>query len=93
MPLKNAAASAVLLHFHKGWSPWPRVYVADAKRQARRAESLLAEPAMTQLLSAQAAQLSGDAQAATRYFTDMLAQGDTEFLGLRGLFNAGHEAG
>ena len=59
--------------------------VADAKRQARRAESLLAEPAMTQLLSAQAAQLSGDAQAATRYFTDMLAQGDTEFLGLRGL--------
>ncbi|MDB4172988.1 heme biosynthesis protein HemY [bacterium] len=59
--------------------------VADAKRQARRAESLLAEPAMTQLLSAQAAQLSGDAQAATRFFTGMLEQPDTEFLGLRGL--------
>ena len=59
--------------------------IADAKRQARRAESLLAEPAMTQLLSAQAAQLSGDAQAATRFFTDMLEQRDTEFMGLRGL--------
>ncbi|MEQ8194604.1 MAG: heme biosynthesis HemY N-terminal domain-containing protein [Rhodospirillales bacterium] len=56
-----------------------------AKRQARRAESLLAEPAVTRLLSAQAAQLSGDAQAANRFFTDMLGQGETEFLGLRGL--------
>lgn len=59
--------------------------VADAKRQAKRAESLLAEPAMTHLLSAQAAQLSGDTQAATRFFTDMLEQRETEFLGLRGL--------
>ena len=59
--------------------------VADAKRQARRAESLLASPAMTRLLSAQAAQLSGDTHAATRFFTDMLEQSDTEFLGLRGL--------
>ena len=58
---------------------------ADAKRQARRAESLLAAPSMTRLLSAQAAQLSGDTQAATRFFTDMLEQRDTEFLGLRGL--------
>jgi len=59
--------------------------IADAKRQAKRAESLLAEPAMTQLLSAQAAQLSGDHQAATRFFTDMLEQRETSFLGLRGL--------
>ncbi|MEX2450277.1 MAG: heme biosynthesis HemY N-terminal domain-containing protein [Rhodospirillales bacterium] len=59
--------------------------VSDAKRQARRAENLLAEPAVTRLLSAQAAQLAGDTRAARRFFTDMLADGETEFLGLRGL--------
>ncbi len=46
---------------------------------------LLAEPPLTLLLSAQAAQLNGDEQAARRYFTAMLDRAETEFLGLRGL--------
>jgi HemY protein len=37
------------------------------------------------LLSAQAAQLKGDEQAARKYFTAMLDRAETEFLGLRGL--------
>ena len=57
----------------------------EAKRQARKADVLLAEPPLTLLLSAQAAQLDGDEDAARKYFTAMLARGETEFLGLRGL--------
>lgn len=57
----------------------------EARRQARRAESLLSEPPLTLLLTAQAAQLNGDEDAAKRYFTQMLARPETEFLGLRGL--------
>jgi len=44
----------------------------EAARQAKRATSLLAEPPLTMLLSAQAAQLNGDENAANRYFTAML---------------------
>src|SRR5690606_37411942 len=59
---------------------------AEARRQARRADELLAEqPALTKLLSAQAAQLDGDEGAARRYFAQMLKQRETEFLGVRGL--------
>jgi HemY protein len=57
----------------------------EARRQARRADVLLNEPPLTMLLSAQAAQLNGDDEAAERYFTAMLARKETEFLGLRGL--------
>jgi HemY protein len=57
----------------------------EARRQARRADVLLNEPPLTMLLSAQAAQLNGDENAASRYFTQMLERGETEFLGLRGL--------
>jgi HemY protein len=57
----------------------------EARRQARRADVLLNEPPLTMLLSAQAAQLNGDENAAGRYFTQMLERGETEFLGLRGL--------
>ncbi|MGH7030334.1 MAG: heme biosynthesis protein HemY, partial [Stellaceae bacterium] len=53
----------------------------------RRAEALLAEPPLTLLLSAQAAQIGGDETAAKRFFTLMLDRPETEFLGLRGLFN------
>ncbi len=64
----------------------------EAKRHARRADALLAEPPLTLLLSAQAAQLAGDESAAKNYFTAMLERPETEFLGLRGLFNqAMHE--
>jgi len=57
----------------------------EAARQAKRAVSFLAEPPLTMLLSAQAAQLNGDETAAKRYFTAMLNTEETAFLGLRGL--------
>ncbi len=57
----------------------------EAQKLARRADSLLAEPPLTLLLSAQAAQLNGDERAASNYFTAMLERPETEFLGLRGL--------
>lgn len=56
-----------------------------AQRYARQAEGLLNEPPLTLLLSAQAAQLQGDDQAARKYFQAMLKRRETEFLGLRGL--------
>jgi len=58
---------------------------AEAKRFAKQADALLAEPPLTLLLSAQAAQLNGDETAAAKYFTAMLDRPETEFLGLRGL--------
>lgn len=57
----------------------------EAARQAKHADSLLGEPPLTMLLSAQAAQLNGDEAAAKRYFTAMLEREETAFLGLRGL--------
>lgn len=56
-----------------------------ARKQARRADHLLGSPPMTLLLSAQAAQLSGDAAEAKRHFQAMLDRSETAFLGLRGL--------
>ena len=56
-----------------------------ARRQARRADSLLHDPPLTMLLSAQAAQLNGDDSAARQYFEAMLKRREMEFLGLRGL--------
>jgi len=58
---------------------------AEAQRQAKKAEKLLAEPSLTLLLSAQAAQLAGDQEAATRAFNAMLEDEQMAFLGLRGL--------
>jgi len=59
----------------------------EARRQARKADGLLSEPPLTMLLSAQAAQLSGDDRAAERFFRAMTENRETEFLGLRGLLN------
>ena len=59
----------------------------EARRSAKRAALLLADPPLTLLLSAQAAQLDGDEGAAKRFFTAMLDRPETEFLGLRGLLN------
>lgn len=64
-----------------------------AKRYAAKAESLLHEPPLTLLLSAQAAQLQGDEQAASRYFKAMLERKETEFLGLRGLLTQAMKRG
>ncbi len=60
---------------------------AEARRWSRQADVLLAEPPLTLLLSAQAAQLNGDEAAARRHFEAMLERSETEFLGLRGLLN------
>ncbi len=57
----------------------------EARRQASRAQRLLAAPQLTDLLSAQAAHLSGDHQAADRYFTSLTRDKDTAFLGHIGL--------
>ncbi|MBK20389.1 MAG: heme biosynthesis protein HemY [Rhodospirillaceae bacterium] len=57
----------------------------EAKRQAQKADTLLGDPPLTMLLSAQAAQLNGDEDAAGRYFNAMLKRPETAFLGLRGL--------
>lgn len=60
---------------------------SEASQQVRRADDLLKEPSLTLLLSAQSAQLTGDEDSAHKFFTQMLRDPDTEFLGLRGLLN------
>jgi HemY protein len=57
----------------------------EAQKHARKAEQLLSEPALTLLLSAQAAQLNGDRDGARRAFTAMVDDDQMAFLGLRGL--------
>jgi HemY protein len=58
---------------------------AEARKHASRAERLLKEPKLTSLLVAQAAHLAGDHQAARRYFTSILDDRETAFLGHIGL--------
>src|SRR5262245_29777579 len=58
---------------------------AEAQKNARKAEALLSEPPLTLLLSAQAAQLTGDRDGAKRAFDAMLEDEQMAFLGLRGL--------
>lgn len=65
----------------------------EAQRFARKADALLADPPLTLLLSAQAAQLEGDETAATKFFTAMLDRRETEFLGIRGLLNQALRSG
>jgi len=57
----------------------------EAQKHARKAETLLSEPSLTLLLSAQAAQLAGDRDGAKRAFNSMLDDDQTAVLGLRGL--------
>lgn len=65
----------------------------EARRQAGRADQLLDNPPLTLVLSAQAAQLGNDDQAARRSFVAMLERPETEFLGLRGLLLQATQAG
>ena len=58
---------------------------AEAQKNARKAEALLSEPPLTLLLSAQAAQLTGDRDGARKAFNAMLEDEQMAFLGLRGL--------
>ncbi len=57
-----------------------------ATRYALQARRSLPNEPMTQLLRAQAAQLSGDTATSRRIFEAMLSSPDTEQLGLRGLY-------
>lgn len=59
---------------------------ADAAHHAKVARRHLDDMALTRLLSAQAAQLSGDETAARESFSAMLEAPETEFLGLKGLY-------
>lgn len=93
--VKRTSAARQERRRHRGYRALTRGFVAvaagdrdEARRQAERADVLLADPPLTLLLSAQAAQLAGDEQAAQKYFTSMLDRPDTAFLGLRGLLNA-----
>jgi HemY protein len=58
----------------------------DATHHARVARRNLEDVALTRLLTAQAAQLTGDQTAAKESFSAMLAAPETEFLGLKGLY-------
>lgn len=60
--------------------------IRSARRNADEARSLLAREPLTLLLSAQAAQLAGDAAAARTAFEALAAQAETKILGLHGLF-------
>lgn len=57
----------------------------NARKLAYKAEHLLKEPGLTLLLQAQAAQLTGDDNGASRYYAQMLERPEMSFLGLRGL--------
>ncbi|CAJ0887521.1 hypothetical protein AMST5_03800 [freshwater sediment metagenome] len=59
--------------------------LARAKKAAQVAQKLLPEEPLTQLLVAQAAQLSGDNTAAAKAFHKMTLKPETKLLGLRGL--------
>lgn len=58
----------------------------SARRYANEAERLLGPEALTLLLRAQAAQISGNRAAAEAAFTQMMDESETRVLGLRGLF-------
>lgn len=57
----------------------------QARKLAKRADRLLEDRALTGLLTAQAAELSGDEDEANRRFLLMTERGETAFLGLKGL--------
>jgi HemY protein len=56
-----------------------------AKKAAQLARRLVPEEPLTQVLTAQAAQLAGDRQGATKAFHEMTLKPETRLLGLRGL--------
>lgn len=64
----------------------------EARKQAARAHRLLDAPQLTGLLSAQAAHLAGDHEAARRYFTELSKNQDTAFLGQIGLMRLAVDA-
>ena len=77
----------------RGWRAISRGLIAVgtgnallAQRSSVEAKKLLAAEPLALLLSAQAAQLNGDAKGADNDFRTMLAHDETKLLGLHGLF-------
>lgn len=64
-----------------------------ARRKAQIAQNKLMNPSLTRLLNAQAAELAGDAREAEKYYRAMMAEGDTAFVGTRGLLTQALEKG
>lgn len=64
----------------------------EARKQATRAHRLLNAPQLTGILSAQAAHLAGDHAAAQKYFTALVNDQDTAFLGHIGLMRLALDA-
>jgi HemY protein len=60
--------------------------VRGARRAAQESRALLGQEPLALLLSAQAAQIAGDAPAARTAFESLSAEADTRLLGLHGLF-------
>ncbi|MGE4280830.1 MAG: heme biosynthesis protein HemY, partial [Magnetospirillum sp.] len=72
------------------------VAVGDRKRAgklAKQADKLLADPALTGLLTAQAAELSGDDGEAEKRLTSMVERPQTALLGLKGLLTLAKRRG
>ncbi|MEM9897957.1 MAG: heme biosynthesis HemY N-terminal domain-containing protein, partial [Pseudomonadota bacterium] len=65
----------------------------DATHHAKVAQRTLGQGSITRLLTAQAAQLSGDDEVAGESFEAMLEAPETEFLGLRGLYGKAERNG
>ncbi len=64
-----------------------------AMKKTARAERLLARPDVTRLLTAQAAELSGDRAKATEQYKEMLADDKTRFVAVQGLMKQQLEEG
>lgn len=58
---------------------------SDAMAKAKKAESYLQKPALTNLLAAQAAEMAGDKAKAAHVYKSLLQDPTTKFVGLRGL--------
>ena len=67
--------------------------VKEADKNAKQADSLLQDPPLTMLLSAQAAQLAGDEKAAKNFFEAMSERPEMAFLGVRGRLNQAMQEG
>jgi len=65
----------------------------EASRQARRAEGLLPDQALTKLLGAQSALMNDDAVTARLKFQSLLEDKDAAFFGVRGLLNEARRKG
>lgn len=58
---------------------------AEALAKARRADKLLDQPELTNLLTAQAAEIAGDRRTAEATYRQLLASDQTRFVGVRGI--------